>query len=153
MATERTVALIVLRLAAAGTAVAMGAIHLHLWYDGYRYLDTIGPLFLLNAIGAGLLAMSLLITPTRLLSVLATLGTLFTAGTLVALIVSLTSGLFGFQETLDANLVEPTLAVEAAGCVLLVALALLSRHGGARAGRAPGTGPRTARRSDDGGRL
>ena len=129
MATERTVALIALRLAAAGTAAAMGAIHLHLWYDGYRHLDTIGPLFLLNAIGAGLLALSLLITPTRLLPVLATLGTLFTAGTLGALIVSLTSGLFGFQEALDAKLVKPTLVVEAAGCVLLVALALLSRRG------------------------
>ncbi|WP_128428205.1 hypothetical protein [Streptomyces cyaneus] len=129
MATERTVALIALRLASAGTAAAMGAIHLHLWYDGYRHLDTIGPLFLLNAIGAGLLALSLLITPTRLLPVLATLGTLFTAGTLAALIVSLTSGLFGFQEALDAKLVKPTLAVEGAACVLLVALALLSRRG------------------------
>lgn len=129
MATERTVALVALRLAAAGTAVAMGAIHLHLWYDGYRYLDTIGTLFLLNAIGAGLLALSLLFTPTRLLPILATLGALLTAGTLAALIVSLTSGLFGFQETLDANLVKPTLAIEAAGCVLLVALALLSRRG------------------------
>ncbi|WP_314225075.1 hypothetical protein [Streptomyces zaehneri] len=132
MATERTVALIALRLTAAGTVAAMGVIHLHLWYDGYRYLDTIGTLFLLNAIGAGLLALSLLITPIRLLPVLATLGALFAAGTLVALIISLTSGLFGFQETLDANLVEPALAVEAAGCVLLAALALLSRRGQTR---------------------
>jgi hypothetical protein len=138
MATERTVALIALRLATAGTAVATGAIHLHLWYDGYRYLDTIGPLFLLNAIVAGLLALSLLITPTRLLPILATLGTLFTAGTLVALIVSLTSGLFGFQEVLDAKLVKPTLAVEAAGCVLLAALALLSRRGSFRPPRGLG---------------
>jgi hypothetical protein len=125
----RTIAIVALRLAAAGTVVAMGAIHLSLWYDGYRYLDRIGPLFLLNAIGAGLLALSLLITPTRLLPFLAALGTLFTAGTLAALVVSLTAGLFGFQETLDANLVKPTLAVEAAGCVLLAALALLSRRG------------------------
>ncbi|MDX2679500.1 hypothetical protein [Streptomyces soliscabiei] len=128
-ATGRTIAIVALRSAAAGTVAAMGAIHLRLWYDGYRQLDMIGPLFLLNAIGAGLLALSLLITPTRLLPVLATLGALFTAGTLAALIVSLTAGLFGFQETLDANLVEPTLAVEAAGCVLLAALALLTRRG------------------------
>ncbi|MEW2401256.1 hypothetical protein [Streptomyces sp. NPDC046862] len=129
MATERTVVLVALRLVAAGTAVAMGAIHLDLWNDGYRYLDKIGPLFLLNAIGAGLLALALLITPTRFLPVLATLGALFTAGTLLALIVSITHGLFGFQESIDANLVQPTLAVEAAGCVTLVALALLSRRG------------------------
>jgi hypothetical protein len=129
MATERTIALLALRLVAAGTAVAMGAIHLDLWYDGYRDLDTIGPLFLLNALGAGLLALSLLVTPTRFLPVLATLGALFTAGTLLALIVSLTHGLFGFQESLDADLVQPTLAVESAGCVTLAALALLSRHG------------------------
>lgn len=128
MATERTVALVALRLVAAGTAVAMGAIHLDLWYDGYRYLDKIGPLFLLNAIGAGLLALALLIFPTRFLPVLATLGALFTAGTLLALIVSITHGLFGFQESIDAHLVQPTLAVEAAGCVTLVALALLSRR-------------------------
>ena len=128
MATERTVVLVALRLVAAGCAVAMGAIHLDLWYDGYRDLETIGALFLLNAIGAGLLALSLLVTPTRFLPVLASLGALFTAGTLLALIVSLTRGLFGFEETLDANLVKPTLAVEAAGCVTLVALALLSRR-------------------------
>ncbi|MBA2811016.1 hypothetical protein E0500_027355 [Streptomyces sp. KM273126] len=129
MATERTVALVALRLAAAGTAAAMGAIHLYLWYGGYRHLHVIGPLFLLNAIGAGLLVLSLLITPTRLLPVLAPLGALFTAGTLAALIVSLTSGLFGFREYIDANLVKPALAVEAVGCVTLVALASLSRRG------------------------
>ncbi|WP_258193574.1 hypothetical protein [Streptomyces sp. MA5143a] len=37
MATERTVALLALRLVAAGTVVAMGAIHLHPWYGGYRH--------------------------------------------------------------------------------------------------------------------
>ncbi|MFI7413370.1 hypothetical protein ACIBU0_32315 [Streptomyces sp. NPDC049627] len=137
MATERTIALVVLRLAAAGATAAMGAIHLDLWYDGYRYLDTIGPLFLLNAIGAGLLALALLITPTRLLPLLAALGALFTAGSLGALIVSLTSGLFGFEETLEADLVKPTLVVEAAGCVLLVALALLSRRGRTAVSAAP----------------
>lgn len=120
--------MIALRLVSAALTAAMAAIHLYLWDDGYRDLETIGVLFLLNGIGGGLLALALLAAPTRYVGVPAVLGALFTAGTLAALVVSLTTGLFGFEETLDAELVRPTIAVESAGIVALTALALLARR-------------------------
>jgi hypothetical protein len=119
MATERTVALIALRLAAAGTAVAMGAIHLHLWYDGYRYLDTIGTLFLLNAIGGFVLAVALLATPGRFLAVVSALGALYAVSVLGALSMSLTVGLFGFEESIDTELVVTTLAINSIAVLVL----------------------------------
>ncbi|MET7619810.1 hypothetical protein [Streptomyces sp. NPDC005408] len=142
MATERVVATIALRLAGAGLTAAMAAIHLALWDDGYRDLATIGVLFLLNGIVGGLLALALLATPTRYVGVAAALGALFTAGTLAALIISLTSGLFGFHESLDAELVRGTIVVESAGIIALAALALLARPVQvAKQAHRPGTGP------------
>lgn len=58
-----TAALLALRLVGAGLTAAMAAIHLHLWAGGYQDLATIGVLFLLNAIGGGLLALALLAAP------------------------------------------------------------------------------------------
>ncbi|WP_137989611.1 hypothetical protein [Streptomyces vilmorinianum] len=133
MATDRAVsgvsavAAIALRLTGAGLTAAMAAIHLHLWDGGYRDLATIGVLFLLNGIGGCLLALALLVAPARHVGAVAALTALFTAGTLAALVLSLTTGLFGFEETLDAELVRPTLVVESAGIVVLTALALLAR--------------------------
>ncbi|NUP24658.1 MAG: hypothetical protein HOZ81_53130 [Streptomyces sp.] len=115
---------LVLRLAGAGLTAAMAAIHLSLWDDGYRDLDTIGPLFLLNGVVGILLALALLVTPVRLLGPVAAVTALFTAGTLGALFLSLTTGLFGFDESLDADLVRPTLYVETAGVLVLTILAV-----------------------------
>ncbi|WP_426402882.1 hypothetical protein ACN9M0_00775 [Streptomyces sp. R-07] len=126
MVTDRTrrTAVLVLRLAAAGLTAAMGAIHLSLWADGYRDLATIGSLFLLNGVLACLLAVALLLTPYRWLGPVATATALFTAGTLGALFLSLTTGLFGFEESSDADLIRPTIAVETAGILVLTTLAL-----------------------------
>lgn len=114
------------RLLGVGLTVAMGWIHLQLWADGFREVPVIGPLFLLNAIGAGLLAGALLIVPTRLLSVAATVTAVFTAGTLVGLILSMTVGLFGAHESLQTPFVPATLIVESAGVLVLVLTAMLS---------------------------
>ncbi|MBB4986529.1 MULTISPECIES: hypothetical protein [Streptomyces] len=126
MVTDRTrrTAVLLLRLVAAGLTATMGAIHLSLWADGYRDLATIGPLFLLNGIVGCLLAVALLVTPYRWVALVATATALFTAGTLGALFLSLTTGLFGFEESTDAELVRPTLAVETAGIVVLTTLAV-----------------------------
>ncbi|KQX57378.1 MULTISPECIES: hypothetical protein [unclassified Streptomyces] len=129
MATERARSVLALRLAGAGLTAAMAAIHLRLWDTGYRDLATIGVLFLLNAIGGALLTLALLAAPTRYLAVPAALGALFTAGTLAGLVVSLTTGLFGFEESLDAELVLPTIVVESAGVVVLTVLALATARG------------------------
>lgn len=115
---------LVLRLAGAGLTATMAAIHLRLWAEGYRDLDTIGPLFLLNGVVGILLALALLITPLRRLGPVAAVTALFTAGTLGALFLSLNATLFGFGESIDAELVRPTLYVETAGVVVLATLAV-----------------------------
>ncbi|WP_107056162.1 DUF1109 family protein [Streptomyces griseus] len=122
--TKGTAAKLVLRLAGVGLTAAMAAIHLRLWAEGYRYLDTIGPLFLVNGIVGILLAVALLVTPVRRLGPVAAVTALFTAGTLGALILSLTTGLFGLNESLDVELVRPTLYVETAGTAVLTVLAV-----------------------------
>ncbi|MGQ0715782.1 MAG: hypothetical protein ACT4NP_00470 [Pseudonocardiales bacterium] len=121
------------RLLGVGLTGAMGWIHLQLWADGFREVPVIGPLFLLNAIGAAVLAAALLVVPVHLLRVVAAVTAVFTAGTLAGLILSLTVGLFGVQESLQTPLVPATLFVESAGVLLLVLIAIL----GPRSGRPP----------------
>ncbi|MFE7600654.1 hypothetical protein [Streptomyces sp. NPDC057494] len=144
MVTDRTrrVAALVLRVAAAGLTATMGAIHLYLWADGYRSLAIIGGLFLLNGIVGCLLALTLLVVPYRWLGLVATVAALFTAGTLGALFLSLTTGLFGFEESFDAELVRPTVAVEAAGILVLTTLAVAAlSHRHHPRGQGPGRSP------------
>src|SRR3954463_3017334 len=106
------------------TAV-MGLIHLKLWLDGYRQIPIIGPLFITNAICSGALAAGLLTSPVRLRSLVALVTALFTVGTLMGLILSLTVGLFGMREVPQAPFVVITLAVETAGVVVLLLTAAL----------------------------
>lgn len=124
------------RLAVAALSTAMGLIHGYLWVTGYRDLPLIGPSFLVNWFGGVVLALALLLVPQRMLGWVAAAGAVFTAGSLGALLVSLTVGLFGFTESMAAPLVPTTLAVESVGTVLLGVLAavlLAGRGADARA--------------------
>ncbi|MEV7419600.1 hypothetical protein [Streptomyces sp. NPDC089919] len=133
-AAGRRVVAVLLRLTAAGLTAAMAAIHLHLWAGGFQDLAVIGVLFLLNAVGGTVLALALLAAPARLLPAVAGVGALFTAGTLGALLISLSTGLFGFHETVRGELVPATLVIESAGTLLLAALALAPLLARRRAG-------------------
>jgi hypothetical protein len=115
-----------LRLLGAALLIAIAAIHLYLWQQGYDAIDVIGPAFLLQSllgVGGGLL---LLVTPLRQLAWVALLGLMFAAGSLAALLISTTVGLFGFVETTTATLWWETLWVEVGAVVVLAALALLA---------------------------
>lgn len=117
----------VLRLLGSALMVAIAAIHFYLWQQGYDGIDVIGPAFLLqSALGVGGAAL-LLITPARWLHRVAALDWLFAAGSLAALLISTTVGLFGFVETTTATLWWETLWVEAAAIVVLAVLFLLAR--------------------------
>jgi hypothetical protein len=116
----------VLRVVGAALLAAMGWIHLDLWLDGYKNIDVIGPAFLLNTVGGFGLAALLLVTPRRFLPWVAALGALFCVGTLGALIISTTIGLFGFKETTAASLWWESFWVELVGFVVLTALAALA---------------------------
>lgn len=123
------VILIALRIAGAGLLVGMAWIHYHLWALGYSSVPLIGPLFLANAIIGVLLAAAVLAMPGKLLSITATLSSLFTLGTLAALLVSLFWSLFGFKESSSAPLLNTTLIVEGAGVIVLAVLAMLAARG------------------------
>lgn len=118
----------ILRVAGAALLAAMGWLHLDLWFDGYRTIDVIGPAFMLNAIAGFALAVLLLAVPRRLLWPAAALGALTALGTLVALILSTTVGLFGFVESTAAPLWWETFWIETAAVVVLAALTALARR-------------------------
>jgi hypothetical protein len=78
-----------------------------------------------------LLAVAMVVAPPRLFLAASVLSWLFMVGTLLALVLALTVGLFGIAETLDYQLVPTTLVVESIGTVVLtvaVALALRARR-------------------------
>jgi hypothetical protein len=115
-----------LRVLGAALLAGMGWIHLHLWLDGYRTIDVIGPAFLLNAIAGFGLAVLLLVIPRQLLPWVAVLGGLTALGTLGGLLLATTVGLFGFTESTAADLWWASLWVEVAAIVVLAALAALA---------------------------
>jgi hypothetical protein len=98
--------------------LTMGAIHLYLIVNGVG--GTLGKLFVLNAIGALVLAIAIVVLRGPLLLLASVASTLFMAGTLLALILALTVGLFGIHEVLDYQLVPTTLVVESIGTIVLV---------------------------------
>jgi hypothetical protein len=125
-------AIAVLRLAGAALLAAVAVIHLYLWQQGYSGIDVIGPAFLVqSALGFGG-ALLLLAAPPRLVSWAAALGAAFAAGSLAALVVSTTVGLFGFVETTLATLWWESFWVEVAAVVVLLALLVLTVRRAAR---------------------
>jgi hypothetical protein len=115
-----------LRLGGVALLAAMAWIHLHLWLDGYRSIDVIGPAFLLNTLAGFGLAALLLVSPRSLVGWVAVLGALTAAGTLAGLLLATTVGLFGFVESTRAALWWESFWVEVAAVVVLGALAALT---------------------------
>ena len=121
-----TAVLLVLRLTGALLLAAMGWLHLDLWRDGYRTIEVIGPAFLLNVLAGFGLAVLVLLAPRRALPWAAALGALAAAGTLAALLLSTTVGLFGFVESTAAALWWESLWIEAGAVVVLTVLAVVA---------------------------
>jgi hypothetical protein len=101
-----------------------GIVHYDLWENGYRHIPKIGPLFMANFVGSVALAVAILLS--RRASV-AFAGIAFAAGSLVALVLSRTVGVFGFTETIWTSQAIKTLASEigaivALGCALTMQL-------------------------------
>ena len=117
MATQVTTALRVMLILGALALLAAGGIHLYLVFNGVGGI--LGVMFVLNAVGALVLALGMLFLRGRLLQVATVLSLLFLLATLGALILALTVGLFGITETWDFMLVPETVIVESIGIVLL----------------------------------
>jgi hypothetical protein len=107
-------------LAVAGVLLSAN-VHLDLWYtQGFRDIATIGPLFLLNAIGGIVLGVVMLCWR-HWLPMLAAAG--FGLATLAAFYISVNWGLFGLKEVSSG---EPQVLAEVAEYVALVGGAIAS---------------------------
>lgn len=129
MASQSRGTLLVWQALSALLLLMMGGIHLYLRFNGSGGL--IGVLFVLNAIGGLVLAVAILAARDRLLGWASVLSLVFMAGTLLALVLALTVGLFGIRQQLGGDLVVTTLVVESLGTVVLAvttALVLRGRH-------------------------
>jgi hypothetical protein len=111
---------IVWQVLSAFLLLAMGGIHLDLVLNGVG--GVLGLLFVLNAVGALVLAVAIVAVRRRLLLLVSVLSLLFMVCTLLALVLALTVGLFGIRETLDFRLVPTTLVVESIGTVVLAVM-------------------------------
>jgi hypothetical protein len=123
MRTPRGIAALLLRLGSAVILVLIGYIHLHLWQEGYKQIPTDGPMFLLDAVAAFVLAAAVLAWARPVVGLL---GAGFAASTLGALLISLEFGLFGFHEDIHASFVVESIVIEAVVTLALVALAVLA---------------------------
>jgi len=113
------VAALALRLAGVGLLAWIGWVHWILWQnEGYKTIPTDGPFFLVDAIAGVVLAVLLLAWPRPLVGLLSA-G--FTASTILALVISLWVGLFGFKEFISAHYVVLALVVESIALVILLA--------------------------------
>jgi hypothetical protein len=98
--------------------LAMGGIHLYLVFNGTGGI--LGRLFVLNFVGSLVLAIAMVVLRRQLLLVASVLSLLFIAGTLLALVLALTVGLFGIRSSLTYQLAPTTLVVESIGTIVLV---------------------------------
>lgn len=115
---------LVLRIAGAALLGWIGWVHWVLWqHEGYKHIPTSGPFFLVDAIAAVLLAVALLAWPRPLIGFVSA-G--FTASTILALVISLTVGLFGFNELISANYVVEALVLECVAVVILLAWTVIA---------------------------
>jgi len=109
-----------LPLAGAGLLAAGGWVHWCLYRHGYRYIPTIGPLFMLNALSS--LALAVLVAVRR--ELLVRVAGLLLAGTsLAAFVASRTVGLLSFRERglQPAPQAPLVLAIEVLALVVLAA--------------------------------
>lgn len=104
-----------MRMLVAVAVLVSAAMHLYLWFEGYRDVDTIGPAFLLNAVG-GVVIAALLLTWRHWIPPLLAVG--FGLSTLGAFTLSVTVGLFGFEESWEGWEVWTAAISEVAAVVL-----------------------------------
>jgi len=85
------------RVVAAAAVLISALVHLSLWFGGFRDVDLIGPAFLLNAVSGVVIAV-LLLAWRSWVPLLLAVG--FGAATLGGYLLSVTVGLFGYQESI-----------------------------------------------------
>ena len=118
-----------LYLCDAALLVTSGLIHLHLWDIAYRHVATLGPLFLVQAVAALVLAVVLVVTR---LVVVALACIALMLGTLVGFILADTVGLFGFTLPVVTGWAYEALVCELVSALLVSLLVIRSWRAAAR---------------------
>lgn len=135
----------VFRGLAAGGVLLSAVVHLDLWdVQDFRQLDTIGPLFLLNAIG-GLILGLVVLAWRHWLPLFAGVG--FGVLTLAAFWISVVHGLFGLKEVATGSAQILAEVAELTAVVFGVAAIVLLRRDVSRPAPAAGPGRRPPARS------
>ena len=136
----------VMRRLGALVLLVVGGVHLQQYLAGYQDVPTIGSLFILNAIGAGVVAIGLLAPIERFVKgrqediatgLLATAGALIAIGALIALFISESQPLFGFMEDGYSTPIVIAIVSEAITTILLVPVAAASLRRAASDDRPP----------------
>jgi hypothetical protein len=105
-----------LRFLGAALILLNGGVHFYLWHQAYRAVSVIGPLFLLNAVSAMVIAAALVWKPE---AIAALLGLVLSAGTFGAFLLAATVGLFSFSTGWNGQAVLA--AVAEIGAILVLA--------------------------------
>jgi hypothetical protein len=125
----------VVRGVGAVAVLVVGAVHLQQYLGDYHAIPTIGPLFLLNAIGSTAVAVGLLLPVERWIGgrrgeiavgLLALGGVTIGLGALIALYIAETSTLFGFSEGTFETVMWIAVVSEVAAVILLAPVAVAS---------------------------
>jgi multisubunit Na+/H+ antiporter MnhG subunit len=136
----------IMRRLGALTLLVVGGVHLQQYLAGYKDVPTIGALFLLNAIGAAVVAIGLLMPLERVLGgrradlaagLLSTLGAMIAVGALAALFISESQPLFGFMEDGYSNAIVIAIVSEAITAILLLPVAATAMRRAASGDRPP----------------
>ena len=112
-------------VAAAVLMVCSGLIHIHLWDIAYRHVATLGPLFLVQAVAALVLAVVLVVARVVVVA-LACMALM--VGTVVGFILAASVGIFGFTLQIVTAWAYEALGAELLSAVVLGVLVLRSRR-------------------------
>lgn len=119
-----------MRILAAIAVLVSAAVHLRLWFDGFRSIHMVGPAFMLNAVAGVVIAVLLVVWRRHWLPPLLALG--FGVATLGAFVTSATVGLYGVHERWTGFYVLAAAVSEVVAIV--VGLAILVREYRLRSG-------------------
>ena len=118
-----------LRLLAAGLVLVIAGVHFQQYVQFMSHVPWVGILFLLNAAGGGAIMVALLGRDRSVRSLAAVGGIGLAAGSLVCLVISLTSSFAGFHEPSLRAAILVAIIAEALALPVLAALAAVSLRG------------------------